>query len=92
MRAENIFKPQYIASAPAAMAARNEFLSPAGASILGVFKLIYLSSLCGLLKNDHEGHEYTFCYVFLNLLVPWFLKFKRYLKEAVLQFCEILSK
>jgi len=39
MRAENNLRPQYMASLPAAMAAKNEFLSPAGARILGVFKL-----------------------------------------------------
>jgi hypothetical protein len=35
MRAENRCIPQYTASAPAAIAARNEFLPPAGARISG---------------------------------------------------------
>jgi len=35
MRAENCLRPQYISSAPAAMAARKEALFPAGARMEG---------------------------------------------------------
>ena len=69
MRAENIFSPQYMASAPAAMAARKEFLSPAGASIVGVFKLIYafVRFACCLIIPHHQAHEDSLLFIQTSL-------------------------
>jgi hypothetical protein len=53
MRAENCFNPQYISSAPAARAARNEALFPAGARMAGGLNSDGSSFMWIIIKDKH---------------------------------------
>jgi hypothetical protein len=53
MRADNCFNPQYISSAPAARAAKNEALFPAGARMAGGLNSDGSSLMRSIIKDKH---------------------------------------